>query len=163
MPLTHPPPSSHPPISPCHPPRPHCTLQPGAELTGRVTKITPYGAFVDLGSHGSGLVHISQISDSFVSSVSSHLSINDLVRVRVLSVDPATNRIALSIKESRAGRARGYERVVQLGGDWGHPWNDDGEARFVDMGSREKGPEAWEVDPTLFEEWKENDDKRRSE
>lgn len=125
-----------------------------------MTNITAYGAFVDLGPHGSGLVHISQISDSFVSSISSHLSVNELVHVRVLSVDPRTNRIALSIKQSTASRATGYERVVQLGGDWGHPWNDDGEARFVDMGAREKGPEAWEVDPALFEEWKEKDHKR---
>lgn len=132
-----------------------CELRPGTEVTGRVTNITPYGAFVDLGAYGHGLLHISQISDSFVSSVSSYLSVNDKVRVRVLSVDPGTNRIALSMKRPQPAPLTGYDRVVQLGGDWGHPWNDDGETRFIDMGPRPKGPEAWESDPTLFEEWRE--------
>lgn len=141
--------------SPAPNPPPRARLSAGDELEGRVSRIVPFGAFVDLGAEGSGLVHISEIADSFISDVSAHLSEGDVVRVRVLSVDQSNSRVSLSIKQSTAAVSSGYDRVVELGGDWGHPWNDDGEANFADLGPRPKGPEIWEPDPELFREWEE--------
>lgn len=137
---------------------PRASLNPGDEVQGRVSRLVHYGAFVDLGSQGSGLIHISEVSDSFVSDVSTHLKEGDNVRVRVLSVDTENGRIALSLREARPATPSGYDRIVELGGDWGHPWNDDGQAQYVDLGPRKKGPEAWEPDPELFRKWDTPDD-----
>lgn len=138
-----------------HAASPRPDLQPGDEVEGRVSRLAPYGAFVDLGASGSGLVHISEVTDAFVSDLSAHLAEGDIVKVRVLSVDRAKGRISLSIKQSTAAMPSGYDRVVELGGDWGHPWNSDGEANQADLGPRPKGPEAWESDPELFRNWDE--------
>ncbi|CDF32975.1 unnamed protein product [Chondrus crispus] len=139
---------------------PSAQLNPGDEVEGRVTRLVRYGAFVDLGANGSGLVHISEVTDSFVSDISAHLKEGDVVLVRVLSVDANNGRIALSMRQSTAAIPSGYDRVIELGGDWGHPWNDDGQAQYADLGPRTKGPEAWEPDPDLFRKWdtpKDND------
>lgn len=133
---------------------PRAELRPGDEVEGRVSRLVPYGAFVDLGEKGSGLVHISEVADAFVPDLSEHLAEGDVVQVRVLSVD--NGRIGLSIKQSTACLSSGYDRVIELGGDWGHPWNDDGQARYADLGPRPKGPQAWEHDPELFKKWEES-------
>lgn len=73
-------------------------LKPGMELNGVVNNITAFGAFVDIGIKENGLVHISQISDRFVSSPTEAVSVNQHVRVRVLEVDYARRRIALTMK-----------------------------------------------------------------
>lgn len=73
-------------------------LRPGMELPGIVTNITAFGAFVDLGVHTDGLVHISQIADHFVKNVSDAVSLHQHVTVRVMDVDVARNRITLSMK-----------------------------------------------------------------
>ncbi len=73
-------------------------LRPGMELPGIVTNITAFGAFVDLGVHTDGLVHISQIADHFVKNVSDAVSLHQHVTVRVMDVDIARNRITLSMK-----------------------------------------------------------------
>ncbi len=73
-------------------------LRPGMELPGIVTNITAFGAFVDLGVHTDGLVHISQIADRFVKNVSDAVSLHQHVTVRVMDVDVARNRITLSMK-----------------------------------------------------------------
>lgn len=73
-------------------------LQEGMELPGIVTNITNFGCFVDLGIKENGLVHISQLSDQFVSDPSTVVSIHQHVRVRVLSVDRERKRIQLTMK-----------------------------------------------------------------
>ncbi len=73
-------------------------LRPGMELPGIVTNITAFGAFVDLGVHTDGLVHISQIADHFVKNVSDAVTLHQHVTVRVMDVDVARNRITLSMK-----------------------------------------------------------------
>lgn len=73
-------------------------LRAGMELPGIVTNITAFGAFVDLGVHTDGLVHISQIADHFVKNVSDAVSLHQHVTVRVMDVDVARNRITLSMK-----------------------------------------------------------------
>ena len=73
-------------------------LKEGMKLTGTVRNVIDFGAFVDIGVHQDGLVHISQISDKFVKHPSDVLSVGDVVTVRVLSVDVKKKRISLSMK-----------------------------------------------------------------
>lgn len=73
-------------------------LRAGMELPGIVTNITAFGAFVDLGVHTDGLVHISQLADKFVKNVSDVVSLHQHVMVRVLDVDTSRGRINLSMK-----------------------------------------------------------------
>ena len=70
----------------------------GMELPGIVTNITNFGAFVDIGVHQDGLVHISQLSDRFVTDPTQVLRLHQHVRVRVVEVDMRRKRIALSMK-----------------------------------------------------------------
>ena len=71
---------------------------PGMILTGVVTNITAFGAFVDIGVHQDGLVHISQMANRFVSDPNTVVQVNQQVRVTVLEVDIPRKRIALSMK-----------------------------------------------------------------
>jgi len=73
-------------------------LQTGIILPGIVTNITAFGAFVDIGVHQDGLVHISQLADRFVKDPNAIVKLNQKVMVRVLDVDIARNRIQLSMK-----------------------------------------------------------------
>lgn len=73
-------------------------LEPGMELQGLVTNVTEFGAFVDIGVHQDGLVHLSEISHTFVKSPSDVLSVGQAVKVKVLTVDLHAKRIGLSIK-----------------------------------------------------------------
>ena len=73
-------------------------LKPDMELTGTVRNVIDFGAFVDIGVHQDGLVHISQISDRFVKHPSEVVKVGDVVKVRVLSVDIPKKRIALTMK-----------------------------------------------------------------
>ena len=71
---------------------------PGMILTGVVTNVTAFGAFVDLGVHQDGLVHISQLANRFVSDPNTVVQVNQQVKVTVLEVDIPRKRIALSMK-----------------------------------------------------------------
>jgi uncharacterized protein len=71
----------------------------GMELTGVVTNVTKFGAFVDIGVHQDGLVHISQLADRFVKDPSDVVKVNQKVQVRVLEVDLKRRRISLSMKK----------------------------------------------------------------
>jgi len=73
-------------------------LQVGMKLEGVVTNVTKFGAFVDVGVHQDGLVHISELSDRYVSEPGDVVKVGQIVRVHVLSVDTKARRIALSMK-----------------------------------------------------------------
>lgn len=73
-------------------------LHIGQELTGKVNNITAFGVFVDLGMKENGLIHISQLSDRFISSPAEVVSIGQNLRVRVMDIDVARGRIALTLK-----------------------------------------------------------------
>ena len=73
-------------------------LNEGMELTGTVRNVIDFGAFVDIGVHQDGLVHISQICDKFIKHPSEVLKVGDIVKVKVLSVDVAKKRISLTMK-----------------------------------------------------------------
>lgn len=73
----------------------------GMVLTGTVRNVIDFGAFVDIGVHQDGLVHISQISSKFIKHPSEVLTVGDVVKVVVLDVDEKKNRIGLSIKQAK--------------------------------------------------------------
>ncbi len=75
-------------------------LRQGMTLTGTVRNVVDFGAFVDVGVHQDGLVHISQISDRFLRHPSELLSVGDVVKVVVLDVDEKKKRISLSMKQA---------------------------------------------------------------
>ena len=76
-------------------------LKPGMKLSGTVRNVIDFGAFVDIGVHQDGLVHISEISDRFIRHPSEMLSVGDVVQVVVLSVDENKKRIGLSIRQAK--------------------------------------------------------------
>ena len=80
-------------------------IEVGAVLEGTVTSIAKFGAFVSLPERRSGLVHISEISDSFLRHPSQVLSVGDVVEVVVLGVDEKKKRISLSIKQAKETRS----------------------------------------------------------
>ncbi len=77
-------------------------LKPGMSLEGVVTNVTRFGAFVDVGVHQDGLVHISELSDRYVSDPNDVVKVGQIVKVRVLSADAKQKRIALSMKSGDA-------------------------------------------------------------
>lgn len=75
-------------------------LKPGMILNGIVTNITAFGAFVDIGVHQDGLVHVSQLANKFVRDPNEVVKLTQTVKVKVMEVDVARKRISLSIKEA---------------------------------------------------------------
>jgi len=114
-------------------------LSPGMKLEGTVTNVTAFGAFVDIGVHQDGLVHISELSDSFVRDPHAVVKAGDVVTVRVKDVDTERKRIALSMKreQSRAGEkapAQGKDRSIKPGAhsySSGSPGTDERDSPFA--------------------------------
>ena len=75
-------------------------LKPGMVLSGTVRNVIDFGAFIDIGVHQDGLVHISEISSKFIRHPSEALSVGDVVKVKVLDVDEKKKRISLSLKQA---------------------------------------------------------------
>lgn len=73
-------------------------IEVGDKVTGKVSGITNFGAFIDLGDHKTGLVHISEVSDGFVKDIHDVLKVGDEVTVKVLKID--NNKISLSIRKA---------------------------------------------------------------
>jgi protein Tex len=73
-------------------------IEEGTVVTGRVTNITPFGVFVNISAVCDGLIHISQLADTYVESADQVVSVNDIVNVRILKVDAKKRRISLSMK-----------------------------------------------------------------
>ena len=71
------------------------------ELTGTVRNVIDFGAFVDIGVHQDGLVHISQLCDRYIKHPSEVVKVGDIVKVRVLSVDVQKKRIALTMRQKQ--------------------------------------------------------------
>jgi len=82
-------------------------------LEGVVTNVTKFGAFVDIGVHQDGLVHISELSVKFIKDPSEAVKAGQIVKVKVLSADAKTKRIALSIKALFEAGPRGVKPVVR--------------------------------------------------
>ena len=84
-------------------------LKPGMLLEGTVTNVAAFGAFVDVGVHQDGLVHVSQLADRFVKDPHEVVKAGDVVKVRVLEVDVARKRIGLSMRKDGGGPRCGGE------------------------------------------------------
>lgn len=76
-------------------------FESGSVITGKVTGIQPYGAFVALDENTQGLVHISEITHGYVKDINDHLKVGDEVTVKVLSVDEKAGKIGLSIRATQ--------------------------------------------------------------
>ena len=74
-------------------------LKPGMILKGTVRNVVDFGAFVDIGVHEDGLVHISRICNKFIKHPSEVLSVGDIVNVKVLEIDAKRNRISLTMRD----------------------------------------------------------------
>jgi uncharacterized protein len=86
-------------------------LQPGMVLEGTVSNVAQFGAFVDLGVHQDGLVHVSQMSNKFVSDAREVVKTGQVVKVRVLEVDLARKRISLTMKLDAVLPAKGAAKA----------------------------------------------------
>ncbi|SMC80096.1 uncharacterized protein SAMN02746065_110140 [Desulfocicer vacuolatum DSM 3385] len=76
-------------------------LVPGMKIPGIITNVTAFGAFVDIGVHQDGLIHVSQMADRFVKNPADIVSVHQKVKVTVLEVDVPRKRISLSLKEKK--------------------------------------------------------------
>lgn len=85
-------------------------LKPGMVLEGTVTNVAAFGAFVDIGVHQDGLVHVSQLSDSFVKDPHAVVKAGDVVKVRVVEVDVPRKRIGLTMKSDGGASAKDQAR-----------------------------------------------------
>lgn len=81
-------------------------IETGSIITGKVTGIQPYGAFVALDENTQGLVHISEITHGYVKDIHDHLKVGDEIKVKVLSVDEEAGKIGLSIKATEEPSAQ---------------------------------------------------------
>ncbi|MBA4788141.1 MAG: RNA-binding transcriptional accessory protein [Rhizobiales bacterium] len=86
-------------------------LRPGMLLEGTVTNVAAFGAFVDIGVHQDGLVHVSQLADRFVKDAHEVVKAGDVVKVKVLEVDVPRKRISLSMRKDAAPRPAGEPRA----------------------------------------------------
>jgi uncharacterized protein len=97
------------------------------KLPGIVTNVTAFGAFVDIGVHQDGLVHISELSDTYVKNPAAVVKVNQKVSVTVIDVDLARNRISLSMK-TNTNREKPKKK------------NHQGKKRNKNKGVRSKAP-----------------------
>jgi len=81
-------------------------IEVGSVITGKVTGIQPYGAFVALDENTQGLVHISEVTHGFVKDINEFLKVGDEVQVKVLSIDENAGKIGLSIRATEEAPAQ---------------------------------------------------------
>jgi protein Tex len=117
-------------------------LKPGMVLEGVVTNVTAFGAFVDIGVHNDGLVHVSQLAEQFVKDPSEVVKVGQKLTVRVLEVDNQRKRIGLSAKKGGGGGGGGGGRQQQQrgdGGGGGQPRGGRGRGRGQGQGQQRAG------------------------
>jgi len=90
-------------------------LKPGMELEGIVTNVANFGAFVDIGIHQDGLVHVSQLADKYVADPKKVVKVGQVVKVRVLDVNQALKRISLTMKSPNAPPRERKEKPAKKG------------------------------------------------
>src|SRR5678815_5632029 len=102
-------------------------LKVGMVLEGIVTNVTAFGAFVDIGVHNDGLVHVSQLAEQFVKDPSEVVKVGQKLTVRVLEIDTQRKRIALSAKKGGGGQRQQQQQRGEGGG--GQPRGGRGRGR----------------------------------
>ena len=117
-------------------------LQEGMRLEGVVTNVTAFGAFVDVGVHQDGLVHVSQLADRFVKDPKDVVKVGDKLAVRVLDIDQARRRISLSARKEGGGKRRSDKSRGETDGSNRRERSSDGEGYrnnpFAALRDREK-------------------------
>ena len=113
-------------------------VKPGMKLPGIVTNVTAFGAFVDIGVHQDGLVHVSQLADRFVKDPNEVVKVQQRVEVTVLEVDLARKRIALSMRKASPSPASARP---QSKGDEGRPAGPPASPRPPAVRSRTPRPQ----------------------
>ncbi|KRM09741.1 S1 domain-containing RNA-binding protein [Paucilactobacillus suebicus] len=114
-------------------------IEVGAKVSGKVSGITNFGAFVDLDDHKTGLVHISQVSNKFVKDIHDVLSVGDTVSVKVMSIGD-DGKIALSIKAAsdephqNSGQGHGHHDHADHGNNGGSYHNNHHDNNHHDNG-----------------------------
>ncbi|RJE88049.1 Tex family protein [Paracoccus onubensis] len=112
-------------------------LRPGMSLEGTVTNVAAFGAFVDIGVHQDGLVHISQLADRFVKDPNEIVKVGDVVRVRVTEVDIPRKRIGLTMRKD-GGAQEGRKAGAQARGPAGNAQNP-GHGKSAPRGNDQNG------------------------
>ncbi|CAN6564372.1 unnamed protein product [Malus baccata var. baccata] len=101
-------------------------LVAGATFTGKVRSIQPFGAFIDFGAFTDGLVHVSQLSDSYVKDVGSVVSVGQEVKVTLVEANAETGRISLTMRERDDGSKPQQRKDASAGSDRGGPGRRSG-------------------------------------
>ena len=111
-------------------------VKPGMQVEGIVTNVTAFGAFVDIGVHQDGLVHVSQLSDRYVRDPSEVVKAGDKLKVTVLDVDLDRKRISLTARANPGGASGAPRASRPSAGSRGH---GDDSSRFGGYGGRNRG------------------------
>jgi general stress protein 13/S1 RNA binding domain protein len=77
----------------------------GSIVEGKVLKLKPFGAIVELDSSTQGLIHISQVANGFVQDINDHLKEGDVVKIKIMTIDPESGKISLSLREAQPQQA----------------------------------------------------------
>ncbi len=113
-------------------------LEPGKIVTGKVTGISPFGAFISLGEGKTGLVHISEVALTYVKNISDFLKENDEVKVKIISIDES-GKVSLSIKQAllEERKKNAYEKPQRVPKtervDWSKKQDSAGPMSFEEM------------------------------
>ena len=91
-------------------------LKEGMKVTGKIKNVVDFGAFVDIGLHETGLIHISELSDSYVSDPMDVLKVGDVKEFRIIGLDTDRRRISLSLKSESAARSSAKQGSPAEGG-----------------------------------------------
>ena len=111
-------------------------LEPGMKLEGVVTNVTHFGAFVDIGVHQDGLVHISALSQKYVADPREVVKAGDIVSVKVMEVDIPRARIALSMRMSDTPAEKGAAGEARRGAEGGRGGRSQGGGGRQERGGR---------------------------
>lgn len=85
----------------------------GDEVEGIVTGIKPYGAFVCIDSKNQGLIHISEITNDFVSDINDYVKVNETIKVKIIDIDPKTFQMKLSLKSLKSRKNRRFQHFTK--------------------------------------------------
>merc|ERR1712000_496616 len=117
-------------------------LKPNMVLEGVITNVAAFGAFVDIGVHQDGLVHISALSDTFVKDPRDVVKAGDIVKVKVMEVDVARKRIGLSMRMSDDANERAAEKTPGEKNNRNNRGGGKARTSFGDKGSQPQGAMA---------------------
>lgn len=98
----------------------------GSIVEGKVLKLKPFGAIVELDSSTQGLIHISQVANGFVQDINDHLKEGDVVKIKVMTIDPENGKISLSLREAQPQQPSQPRKPFNNGNNNRRPSNDGG-------------------------------------